>query len=119
MKTLIIAAAIVSTFAFAATHAKAHANAPHGMPTAAPVATTPVYGPVTLTADVMVLDVTTVTHHGANTTHRSVSAAHTESYAEHVQRLMTAAPEMVSCAGCTPRHAGESYSGHISHLGDR
>jgi hypothetical protein len=42
--------------------------------------------------------------------------AHAETDAEHVARLMTATPEMVSCAGCTPRKPFETYTGKVSRL---
>lgn len=50
------------------------------------------------------------------TTARKVATPHQETDAEHVQRLMTATPEMVSCAGCTPRKPFETYTGKVSRL---
>jgi hypothetical protein len=116
MKTLILSAAIVSTLAFVATHS--HANA---RPVIAIDST--IYVPEqTIVADAptveghaMVLDVTPITIVGR----KAPKAAHVETYDEHVKRLMTATPEMVSCASCFARKPFESVSGHVSHLGDR
>jgi hypothetical protein len=122
MKTLILAAAIVSTLAFVATHS--HANA-------RPIITSPVTAQVDATVwtwseqtplaqpAMIYVPEQTIVVEASHVTHATPKAAHVETYDEHVKRLMTATPEMVSCAACTPRKPFESVSGHVSHLGDR
>jgi hypothetical protein len=118
MKTLIIAAALVSSFAFVATHAHAQrmviGTDGAATPVAAPAATpSEVPAVLYIPEQVIAFDASHVTHVSANATH------HVETHDEHVARLMTATPEMVSCAACTPRKPFESMSGRVSHLGDR
>jgi hypothetical protein len=117
MKTLIIAAALVSSFAFVVTHAHARAHVTGAAPAMAATAeATPaiLYVP----EQTIIVDNTPVTH-AVRPAARPAVRAHVETDAEHVMRLMTATPEMVSCAACTPRKPFESMSGRVSHLGDR
>lgn len=122
LDTLIVSAGLASLVACAAHHTPRGASFEptpgtlmvpeqtiYGEVPAAPVA-----API-VTAHVVVYEHTPVTFVGA----RPVVRAHVETDAEHVARLMTATPEMVDCAACTPRKPFESMSGRVSRLGDR
>jgi hypothetical protein len=114
MKTLIVSAALVSILAAVATHS--HASTRHVV---TPVIATVVQAPAVVEAPTLYVSEQTIV--GVVPSARRVprAAEHVETDAEHVARLMSATPEMVSCAACTPRKPFESYTGHVSHLGDR